>query len=417
MARRVSLGSPGARIVAAAIVAIAAAELAALLLAPAQPGPAATAVAESSYFQPDQLEQARDYRGETRLIGLGGLLLEFVVLGLLALARPDWARRWLERLGRRPLLGAAAVAALISLTLAVADLPLGLWVHDLAVDVGLSVQGVASWLFDWVRANAIEALYAAAGGLLLILLQRRLPRTWWLAGSGVIVVFALVISFLAPVVLAPVFNDFEPLPEGEQRQEVLELADRAGVEIGEVYGVDASRRSTSLNASVSGIGSTRRVVIYDNLLDAAERPALRSVIAHELGHVAQNDIPRGILFVAIVAPFGMLFVREAGAALAARTGTGPGRVAALPAYALAITGAALALGIVGNQLSRAVEERADRFALELTDDPAGLIELQTEIGRRNLSDPDPPGWSQFLFGTHPTKVERLGLAEAYEGEG
>lgn len=413
MAWRVWLRSSGVRIVATAIAAIAVAELAVLALSPAQPGPAATAVDEARYFEAAQLEEARSYRGETRWIGIGALVVELGLLTALALGWPRRLAALRRRLDRRPLLGGAAAGAAISAALALAGLPLGLWLHELAVDVGLSVQELPGWLYDWLRSNAIEALYAAAGALLLVLLQRRLPRAWWLAGAAVIAAFAAVVSFLAPVVLAPIFNDFDPLPAGEQRRDVLELAERAGVEVGDVYSVDASRRRTSLNAYVDGIGSTRRVVLYDNLLEAAERPALRSVVAHELAHVSRQDIPRGILFVALVAPLGMLFVREAGGALAARSGTGPGRPSAVPAYALALSAAALVLGIAGNQLSRAVEERADRFALELTGDPAGLIELQTELAERNLSDPDPPGWAVALFGSHPPTVERLGTAEAF----
>lgn len=414
MAARVWLRSPAARIVAAAVAMLVVAELAALMLSPAQPGPDGLAVTASDYFGAEQLDRARDYRADTRLIGLGALLVPFATLAALALIAPSRLRSRFERLDRHPLLGAAAVGAAASLAVAIAELPLGLLSHELAVDVGLSVQSAVGWLFDWLRANAIEALYAAAGALLLILLQRRLPRGWWLAGAGVIVAFAVLVTMLAPVVLAPIFNDFKPLPEGPERRAVLELAEAAGVEVGDVYSVDASRRSTSLNAYIDGIGSTRRVVVYDNLLAATERGALRSVLAHELAHVSRRDIPRGLLFVFLVAPLGMLFVREAGAALAYRAGSGPGRLAAIPAYALALAVAAFALSVPGNQLSRAVEERADRFAVELTGDPGGLVELQTGLGRRNLSDPDPPGWSQFLFGTHPSKLERIGIAEAYE---
>ena len=221
-------------------------------------------------------------------------------------------------------------------------------------------------------------------------------------------------SYLAPVVLAPIFNDFEPLPDGPVRSEVLKLADEAGVDVGNVYSVDASKRSTTLNAYVDGIGSTRRVVLYDNLVDAAERPALRSVVAHELGHVHGDDVLRGIAFVVIVALPGMLLARELGDAIAARTGVRAGRPSALAAYALPIVLVAFVAGLAGNVLSRSIEERADRFAIELTGEPQGLIELQTEPAERNLSNPDPPGWYQALFGTHPTTEQRIGIAEAYE---
>ena len=413
MSRRVSLRSRRARIIAAALGAVVVAELAVWALSPEQPGPAAVAVDALDYLDAGRLQQALEFRAETRVLGLLGIALELAALGLVTLGRPRFARRLLRRFEARPLLGAAAAGGLLSLSLAVLALPLGIWAQQLAVDVGLSVQSLGGWLFDRARSAGIAALYAAVGALLLILLQRRLPRAWWLAASGVVVSFAAIVTFLTPVVLAPIFNDFERLPDGPERSQVFSLADRAGVEIGDVYRVDASSRRTSLNAYVSGIGSTRRVVLYDNLLDATEGPALRSVVAHELGHVKANDIGRGLLFVALITPVGMLFVREAGAALAARSGAGPGQVAALPAYALALAIATLVLGIAGNQLSRAVEERADRFALELTDDPAGLIDLQQQLAERNLRDPEPPRWSRLLFATHPSTVERIGVAEGY----
>lgn len=416
MARRVGLRSSAARVLATALLALAIAELAVVLLAPGQPGPAAAAVAATDYLDPDRLAFAIDYQSDLRLATMFGIGLELAVLVLLAVTVPRWFASGPGWPGRRPLLGAAAVGATISVVLAVADLPLGLWVHERAVDVGLSVQSLGGWLFDRARSIAIGATYAAVGALLLILLQRRLPRAWWAAGAGVVVAFAVTISYLAPVVIAPIFNDFEPIPEGAVRDDVLELSERADVEVGDVYRVDASSRRTSLNAYISGLGSTRRVVLYDNLIDDAQRPALRSVVAHELSHVSRRDIPRGLLFVLLVAPAGMLFVREAGGALAGRTGTGPGQLAAIPAYALAITLASLSISLVSNQLSRAVEERADRFAVELTREPDGLAQLQTQTAERNLSDPDPPGWWQFLFSTHPSKLERLGIAEAYGAE-
>lgn len=414
---RVWLRTPGARIVAVGIGAIAVAELAALVLSPAQPGPEAVPVEPTDYLAPERIEAGESYRSDTRALFLIGLAVEFGALALVALALPRRARDRLASLERRPLLGAAAVGASLSITLAVLGLPVGLVGHELAVDVGLSVQSAASWLFDRIRSIAIGSLYAGAGAVLLVLLQRTLPRAWWVAGAGVIVSFAAVVSFLAPVVIAPIFNDFEPLDDGPLRSDVLELAERADVEVGEVYSVDASRRRTSLNAYIAGLGSTRRVVLYDNLIEAADRDQLLSVVAHELAHVKQDDIPRGILFVAIVAPLGMLFVRELGGAVARRAGTGPGRVGAIPAYALAISVASLALGLVGNQLSRAVEERADRFAIELTERPGALIEQRVSSAKRNVSDPDPPGWYSALFGSHPSTVERLGIAEAYRAQG
>jgi STE24 endopeptidase len=218
---------------------------------------------------------------------------------------------------------------------------------------------------------------------------------------------------VAPVLLAPIYNDFEPLPAGSRaRADVLELGRDAGVGIGEVYRIDASRRVTSLNAFVDGLGPTKRVVLYDNLLEAAERPELRSVVAHELGHVAHSDIRRGLVYVAIVAPLGLLFARELSLAIARRRGVAPGSPAAVPIYLAALTLATFALSVPGDQLSRKVEASADEFALELTGDPQALVDLQTRLARANLTDPDPPAWFSFLFASHPSTVERIGAALA-----
>ena len=403
-------------IVAAALAASAVAILAAVLLAPERGAPEPAEVAATEYFEPEQIERARDYREGQRNLFLAGLAIELGALALLALGRPRRLRSLLERAEARPLLGAMAAGAGISLLLALLALPTGLWGHERAVDVGLSTQGLGEWLVDRARSAGIAAVFAALGALVLIALQRRLPRGWWLPASGVVVAYAVVTTWLAPVVLAPLYNDFEELPEGPLRERVVELADRAGVEVGEVLRVDASRRSTAINAYVDGIGSTRRVVLYDNLIDEADRAELESVLAHELGHVAADDLGRGLLFVAIVAPLGMLTVALAGAALARRGGARPGTAAALPAFALALTVVAFVIGLAGAWLSRKVEARADAFALELTEDPRALIELQRRLALTNLSDPDPSGPLERALRTHPSTVDRIGAAISFAHE-
>ena len=416
--RRITPRSRSALLIGAAAVAtVLVAEGAVLLLRPRGEIVQPAAVAVADYFDSGQVERAEAFRDGQRALGLAGFAVSGAVLTALALGRPRATRRALERLGRRPVLGAAAGGAALSVTVAVVGLPLAGVAHERAVDYGLSTQSLVAWLGDEAKGIGISAVLTAAGAAVLLALVRRLPRTWWVAAAGVVAGFAVVSQLLFPVVLAPLFNDFDPLPPGPAREEILALADEAGVEVGEVYEVDASRRSTTLNAYVSGLGPTKRVVVYDNLLEAVERPALRSVLAHELAHARNDDILRGIAFVAVVAPLGMLMVKLGGTALARRGGADPGSPAALPAYGLAIGVVAFVIGIAGAQLSRDVEASADDFALRLTDDPRALIDLQTDLARRNLSDPDPPRWSQLLFGSHPTAIERIGAAEAYEAGG
>ena len=258
-------------------------------------------------------------------------------------------------------------------------------------------------------------MLAGLVGTLAPWLMRRFGSRWWIPGSvAVVLAGAAIFTWLAPVVIAPLFNKFDELPPGQARSDVLELAKKAGVDVGHVYEVDASRRTTAINAYVNGLGSSKQVVLYDTLIHDLNQGERRAVVAHELGHVHGNDIQRGLLFVAIVTPLSLVFISLMAGGIARRRGAEPGTPAFLPAFALAIVATSFVIGIAGNQLSRAVEARADTFSLQLTDDPRGMIELQQQLADRNLSDPDPPGVFTFLFGTHPPAVDRIGAAVAWQ---
>jgi STE24 endopeptidase len=153
-------------------------------------------------------------------------------------------------------------------------------------------------------------------------------------------------------------------------------------------------------------------VLYDTLLEKFSPEETRLVVAHELGHVRYDDVPHGLLWLAIATPFGLFAASRMTAHLApAEERPGP---AALPALALSVGVVAFLLGIVSNQLSRRVEARADSFALELTGEPRAFISFEQRITLQNVGDPDPPGVTSFLLGTHPTTVQRIGAALAYE---
>lgn len=372
------------------------------------------AVDPAAYFSQAQLDRAADFRGTQRLIGLGALAVSGATLAVLALRPPARLARLLDRRWRHPILAAAVAGAGISLTLVLTSLPLSLWAHERAVDAGLSTQSLGPWLGDVGLSAAIGSVFAAAGGAVAVALLRRLGRHWWIAAAGVVIAFAAGTVYLSPIVIDPLFNRFEPLPRGELRADVLRLADEAGVEIGEVYRIDASRRTTAVNAYVAGVGKTKRVVLYDTLLDDFPAEQVRSVVAHELGHQANHDLPLGLLWVAIVAPAGTLLVQRAAERIGARSlltgGVGP---AALPALALALGLVSFALTVAGNAASRPVEARADAFALQLTGEPRPFVDLARNLARRNLSEPQPPSAFHVLFSTHPTTVERIGFGVAY----
>ncbi len=221
-----------------------------------------------------------------------------------------------------------------------------------------------------------------------------------------------MLVFAGPLVLAPLFNRFDELPAGRTRADVVELARRAGVEVGDVYVVDASKRTTAANAYVTGLGSSKRIVLYDTLLRERDPQETRLVVAHELAHVRHRDVPRGLLFLLLVAPPAMFAVWRLVAAWAPRTDRPPGPATVPALYAAAVLMTFL-VTLVSNQLSRGVEARADSYALELTGEARAFIAKQRSLARQNVSDPDPPGVVHALLGTHPTTVQRIGIGEAY----
>jgi STE24 endopeptidase len=176
-----------------------------------------------------------------------------------------------------------------------------------------------------------------------------------------------------------------------------------------VYSVDASRRTTAANAYVTGLGPSKRVVLYDTLLDRYSRDEVRLVVAHELGHVRHRDVPRGVAYAAIVAPAAAFAIQRMSWALSAQRGT----PATLPALGLASVLVSAPIGLIGNRLSRAIERRADQFSLELAGAPEAFVSFERGIALQNLADLEPPRWITQLLATHPPTAERIGAAVAF----
>jgi STE24 endopeptidase len=403
------------RLPLAIAVAVASAGAATFLLWPRNGVIDPAAVDAKSYFTAVQLDRAEDYRSVQRLITAGGLVLSTGALALLAWRPPE---RLFGRLGgRHPLRGAAIAGAGLSLALVVLELPLAAWSHQRAVDVGLSTQEWPDWFGDVGKSALIGAGFAAIGAALGLALVRRFRRRWWIPGAAVVIAFGVITIWLFPVVIDPIFNDFKKLPPGQLRSDVLELAKEAGVDVGQVYRIDASRRTTAANAYVNGLGHSKRVVLYDNLIDDFPRDQVRLVVAHELGHQKHDDLLRGLAWLALVAPAGTFLTQRLAEAFGRRYGMGdpgakPGPIV-LPAIALAVAISTFCFSVAGNVLSREVEASADSFSLRLTDEPDAFIRFERRLAIHNISDPDPPPVWQAIFGTHPTTLERIGIGEAF----
>jgi STE24 endopeptidase len=381
------------------------AEAARRVLAPRSAALNPVRVDVETYFSTEEIERGRRYARPQLALLLTRSLIDAAALAALVRRPP----RALRRTWSSPAAGGAATAAGLSLALSLPTLPLRAVSRRRAMAVGLDTQSWGAWAGDLAKASAIQTAFVAGGGAAATALTSRFPRAWWAPLGVGSVVLGAGLAALAPVVLDPIFNDFEPLPEGQTRSDVLELAREAGVSVGEVYSVDASRRTTAANAYVTGLGPTKRVVLFDTLLDRYNRDEVRLVVAHELGHVRHRDVPRSVVYAAIVAPAAALAVQRLSWELSPERGT----PAALPAVALASILITAPLGLVGNRLSRAIERRADHFALELAGAPEAFVSFERTITLQNVADVDPPRWVSRILATHPPTAERIGAAVAF----
>jgi STE24 endopeptidase len=391
------------------------------------------------YFSHDDIARARRFgRPQLMLHALGGLVQTGVLVWFVAhplrlrrrppaISKPSWALSTVFARRKalppaRPLLESSLAGALLSAIVGLAPLPVSALARRRALAVGLATQSWRDWALDVAKRSAIEMGLAAAAAPAGIALMRRMPRWWWLPGAGVAVTGAAGMTLLAPVLMDPLFNRYTPLPEGDARDDVLELARRAGVEVGEVYEVDASRRTTAANAYVTGLGPTKRVVLFDTLLGQFTRDETRLVVAHELAHVRHRDVPRGLAQLALAAPAGMYAAAQLTRRLVGSAPALPGQrlegsvladASSLPALALSLGILSAAIGCISSSLSQRVESRADAFSLRLTDAPEPFVAFERRIVRQNLIDPNPPRWLTRLLASHPPTVERIGIARAY----
>jgi STE24 endopeptidase len=393
-------------VVGPVVLALATAELGARLLSPREAPIQPADVEVRAYFSEQEIERGRRFARPQVALGLARSLVDLAALAAVVRVRPPEALRRAERTSA----AGAAFAATLTVALSLPPLPLAALARRRAIGVGLVTQSWRGWAGDLVKSTAIGGVLTAGAGGAAVALMQRYPRGWWLPAAGASIAFGGVFAALAPVVLEPVFNDFTPLPENGVRADVLALARAAGVKVGEVYSVDASRRTTAANAYVSGLGPTKRVVLYDTLLDRYSRDEIRVVVAHELAHVRHRDVPRSVAYAAIVAPATALAVQRVSWALSPERST----AAALPALALAAALVAAPLGLLGNRLSRAVERRADQYSLELSRAPDAFISFDRAVALQNVADLEPPALVTKVLATHPATIERIGAAEAWK---
>jgi STE24 endopeptidase len=372
-----------------------------------------------------QLARAEAYAGPARIVGWSSLAVSMAVVCWLGFTRAGQrlVGRLVTRLGGWWWVQVLVGVALVSLVGRLATLPFSVVSYRRRVSYGLSTQAWPDWLRDVAVSWAVNVVGTSILLLVVVGTARRW-RTWWpVVAGGLAAVLVMLGSFVYPVLVEPLFNEFTPLQDGPLRAGVLQLAQAEGVHVEDVLVADASRRTTTLNAYVSGFGSTRRVVLYDNLVHGVPREEALSVVAHELGHARHDDVLHGSLLGAAGAVMGIgllgLLLGRRGRRRPGEEGPGDqgpemqktaGDPAVVPRVLALVAVAGLLASPVQNGISRKIETRADVAAVVATGDPEAFIELQRQLATRSLSDLTSPAWSQFWFGSHPTTRERIAVA-------
>jgi STE24 endopeptidase len=280
-----------------------------------------------------------------------------------------------------------------------------------------SNQNLAGWVKDQILAGILVAVIGLPVLEVVYWLLRVTGPAWWLWAAAGYVVFVILISGLAPVVIMPLFNKFVPL--GAEHADLVErltrLASRSGTRVSGVFRFDMSRRTKAANAALTGIGGTRRIILGDTLLGEFTPDEVETVIAHELGHQVHRDIPIGIAVSSLITLVG-LFV----AALVLNWGakalsfSGPADIGALPLLALTFGLFGILTLPLNNAYSRWREARADEYALAATQNPQAFGAAMTRLANQNLAEADPERWEVLLLYSHPPIRERLAMASSWK---
>ncbi len=284
---------------------------------------------------------------------------------------------------------------------------------------GLATQGFGAWLGDQAKSAALAVIFGGVLAMLLYGIFRKLPRTWWIWGAAVTQAFMIFALAIGPVFIEPLFNKYTKLEDPAVREPILRLARANGVDVSNVWVVDASKQSTRVSANVAGFLGTERIALNDNLLNKCTLPEIETVMAHEIGHYVLNHVAKSLLFFGLVILAGFAFVKWGFAACVRRWGArwgvrGIGDVAGLPLLMLLLSVFFFVLTPATNTYIRVQEAEADLFALNAARQPDGEAVVDLKLGDYRKLAPGPV--EEFLFFDHPSGKSRILMAMRWKAE-
>jgi STE24 endopeptidase len=280
---------------------------------------------------------------------------------------------------------------------------------------GISTQNLGSWLADQGKAGILGLILGIAAIAIIYWLLLYFPDFWWLIAWGIMLVFSLFISIIAPVFLVPLFYKVRPLEDADLRSRMEQLAQKAGARINGIFVLDFSAKVTSANAALMGIGRTRRIVISDTLIQQYSTPEIEVVVSHEIGHHMNRDMVRLFLFQSAIFLLILLITNIILEVTVTPLGyNGLGDPASLPWLILVFGGLNFLASPLTSYFTRLVESQADEYALNLTHNPKAFINSMTHLTNQNLAVANPARWEEALFYDHPSYNNRVAHARAFE---
>jgi len=274
---------------------------------------------------------------------------------------------------------------------------------------GLSNQTLSMWFMDYLKENSISLVITSLGLTGIYALMVYMPGHWWIVSSVILAVFIFLLSYLYPIIIDPLFYNFKKLEDEDMREKIINIADNADIGVKEVLVSDASRKTSKVNAYFTGVGKSRRIVVFDNLINNFSDQEALSVVAHEIGHWYNRHIFKNMIIGAISGALGLFILHL----IFSRTGM-IGDFRAILVTILLISVVSFLMMPLGNAVSRVFERQADSFAVRATENPDAQVSLMVKLGQSNLSNVSPPGYIEFFLYSHPPIMERINAAESFK---
>src|SRR5215213_3733632 len=348
---------------------------------------------------------------------LYGLLVAWILLGTGLSAR---MRDRAERATRFKFLQTFLYAAQYIVGVALLSFPWAVYTGFVREHkYGLSTQTFGAWLADEGKGLAVGLVLGGLALSALYAVLRKAPRTWWIWGAVVALLFVVIGVAIAPVFIEPIFNKYTELTDPSLREPILSLARANGIPAEHVYVVDASRQTNRISANVAGLFGTMRIALNDNLLNRASKPGIEAVMGHEMGHYVLNHVAEMILFLGVVLVAGFAFLRWSFDRALARWGgrwgvRGIADTAGLPLLAALLSVYFFVLTPIDNTFIRTNEAEADIFGLNAARQPDGFAEIALQLSEYRKMAPGPI--EEWIFYDHPSGRTRIRMAMDWKAE-